>query len=219
MDFENKAYNVVIADDHQIVRDGLVDMLGQAQRQLKLDFNIKAQATNGLETLALVREHRPDLLFLDISMPLASGAEIMTDIKRWSPESKVVVFTGIVAPGLLAGMVEAGVHGIFSKGDSTAAVIEALPVILGGGHHVAASLLEVIERGQQTQTLTDRERQTLNMIISGKSNKEIARVLHISAKTVEKHRTSLMQKLDVHSVAELMARALQDGLIDSNSSL
>ena len=66
MDFENKVYNVVIADDHQIVRDGLVDMLGQAQRQLKLDFNIKAQATNGLETLAMVREHRPDLAMFAI---------------------------------------------------------------------------------------------------------------------------------------------------------
>ncbi len=209
-------YSVVIADDHQIVRDGLVDMLNKAHHQLGLKFNLKAQAVNGLETLALVREHRPDLLFLDISMPLASGAEIMTDIKRWSPETKVLVFTGMVAPGLLAGMMETGVSGIFSKADSTAHVISAMPVILAGGHHIASSLLSVIERGQQSATLTDRERQTLNMIISGKSNKEIARVLNISAKTVEKHRTSLMQKLDVHSVAELMARALRDGLIEAS---
>lgn len=212
-------YSVVIADDHQIVRDGLADMLNMAQSSLGIGFSLAAEASNGLEALALVRKHRPDLLFLDISMPLASGAEIITDIKRWSPQTKVLVFTGIVAPGLLAGMVEAGVQAIFSKSDSTSKVLEALPVILDGGHYVAGSLLALIERGQQTATLTGRERQTLNMIISGKSNKEMARVLNISAKTVEKHRTSLMQKLAVHSVAELMARALQDGLIDSTSGL
>ncbi len=211
-------YSVVIADDHQIVRDGLVDMLSTAPQQLGLAFVIKAQAENGLEALTMVREHLPDLLFLDISMPLASGAEIIADIKRWSPDTKVLVFTGVIAPGLLAGMVEAEVSGIFSKADSTAQVLDALPIILNGGHHIASSLLGLIERGQQSEPLTDRERQTLNMIIAGKSTKSIARVLNISSKTVEKHRTSLMSKLNVHSVAELMARALQEGLIDPNSS-
>ncbi|MFK7914309.1 MAG: LuxR C-terminal-related transcriptional regulator [Pseudomonadales bacterium] len=212
-------YSVVIADDHQIVRDGLADMLSMAQNKLEIELTLKGQATNGLEALTMVRQHRPDLLFLDISMPLASGSEIIADVKRWSPDTKILVFTGIVAPGLLASLVQAGVHGLFSKSDATASVLEVLPVILNGGHHIASSLLALIEQGQQTQTLTDRERQTLNMILSGKSNKEIARVLSISVKTVEKHRTSLMQKLDVHSVAELMARALQDGLIDGASSL
>ena len=76
-------YSVVIADDHQIVRDGLVDMLESAAGQLDVTFDIKAHATNGLETLTCVREHRPDLLFLDISMPLATGAEIITDINSF----------------------------------------------------------------------------------------------------------------------------------------
>ncbi len=189
-------------------------MLESAQAQHQLEFEVKAHAVNGLETLTCVREHRPDLLFLDISMPLATGSEIITDIKRWSPETKILVFTGVVAPGLLANMVASGVHGIFSKGDAPSSIAAVLPIILGGGHHVAPSLLALIEQGHQADSLTDRERQTLNMIISGKSNKEIARVMQISAKTVEKHRTSLMQKLEVHSLAELMARALKDGLID-----
>lgn len=212
-------YSVVIADDHQIVRDGLADMLSMAQSKLDIALTLQGQATNGLEALTMVRQHRPDLLFLDIAMPLASGSEIIADVKRWSPDTKILVFTGSVAPGLLASLVDAGVHGLFSKSDATASVLQVLPVILDGGHHIAPSLLTLIEQGQQTEALTDRERQTLNMIISGKSNKEMARVLNISAKTVEKHRTSLMQKLDVHSVAELMARALRDGLIDGASNL
>ena len=177
-------------------------------------FKVIAEAANGLEALAAVKLHRPDLLFLDIAMPLASGIEIMTDIKRWSPDTRVVVFTGIVAPGMLASMVDSGIHGIFSKAAPLEKLLAHLPVILSGGRHVAEDLLDAIEQGQQAVTLTDRERQTLNMIISGKSNKEMARLLNISPKTVEKHRTSLMQKLEVHSIAELMARALQDGLID-----
>ena len=209
-------YRVVIADDHQIVRDGLVDMLKMAQSKLGIKLKLAAQATNGLEALAMVRQHCPDLLFLDIAMPLTSGSEIIKDVKHWSPDTKILVFTGSVAPSLLANMVDAGVHGLFSKSDATSAVLDVLPVILKGGHHIANSLLTLIEQGQQTETLTSRERQTLNLIISGKSNKEIARVLNISAKTVEKHRGSLMQKLDVHSVAELMARALRDGLIDGS---
>lgn len=212
-------YSVVIAHDHQIVRDGLHDMLKEAELSGRATFTVQAVAENGLETLAAVREHKPDLLFLDVSIPLASGAEIMGDIKRWSPATKVFVFTGIVAPGLLAGMVQSGAHAIFSKSEPTQNIIEVMPVILNGGHHISPSLLALIERGQQIEVLTDRERQTLNMIVAGKSNKEIARVMNVSPKTVEKHRTSLMRKLDVHSVAELMARALQDGLIDGSGAL
>ena len=133
-------------------------MLQQAGQSLGVGFNVQGVAANGLETLTQVREHRPDLLFLDISMPLASGAEIMTDIKRWSPQTRVLVFTGVVAPGLLANMVQSGVQAIFSKSDSTDALVDALPVILDGGHHVAPALLALIEQGQQSGDLTDRER-------------------------------------------------------------
>ncbi len=206
--------SVVIADDHQIVRDGLRDALDRTSATHELTFAIEAEAENGLDALAAVKRHKPQLLFLDISMPLATGAEIITDIKRFSPDTIVLVFTGIVAPGLLATMVSSGVDGIFSKTASPDVLVNQLPVLLAGGNYVAPELLQAIEQGQQSEALTDRERQTLNMILSGKSNKEMARLLNISPKTVDKHRTSLMQKLEVHSVAELMARALRDGLID-----
>ncbi|MEM6999611.1 MAG: response regulator transcription factor [Pseudomonadota bacterium] len=206
---------VVIADDHQIVRDGLRDALFSAAPDLKLEFRIAATASNGLEALSLVKQHQPDLLFLDISMPLATGAEIVNDLQRWSPDTRIVVFTGIVAPGLLASMVDSGVQGIFSKTAPLEEMTNRLPLLLQGGHYIAPDLVTAIEQGQQSAQLTERERQTLNMVIAGKSNKEIARLMNISPKTVDKHRTSLMQKLEVHSIAELMARALRDGLIDS----
>ncbi|EGG98827.1 two component transcriptional regulator2C LuxR family protein [gamma proteobacterium IMCC2047] len=149
-------------------------------------------------------------------MPLASGAEIIHDIRRWSPDSRIIVFTGINAPGLLATIVESGVEGLFSKGSPVDQMREKLPLISQGGRYVASEFLELIQQGQQVSALTDRELQVLNMIVAGKINKEIAEALFISPKTVDKHRTSLMSKLEVHSVAQLLARALKDGLIDVN---
>ena len=207
-------HTVVIADDHDIVRDALRDSLAHAGMADEAAFHVVGEARNGLEAIAQVKAHRPDLLFLDVSMPLANGLEVLPDLKRWSPATRVVVFTGINASGLLASLVESGVDGLFSKGVRTANLIAQLPLILAGGRYVAPELVEQISRGQAALALTDRERQTLNMIITGKSNREMAELLCISPKTVDKHRTSLMSKLGVHSVAELMAHALREGLID-----
>lgn len=211
-----RQYSVVIADDHQIIRDGVKDVLARAEETHGLAFDVCAEAVNGLEALGAVKAHEPDLLFLDIAMPLATGTEILADVRRWSPETRVVIYTGVLAPGTLASVVEADAHAVLSKTAPTEELPDHLAIVLSGGRYIAPELVDVIERGQQAVNLTGRERQTLNMIIGGKSNKEIARVLNISPKTVDKHRTSLMRKLDVHSIAELMARALQDGLIGSD---
>jgi DNA-binding NarL/FixJ family response regulator len=207
-------YTVVVADDHDIVRKAVADVLLSQGGDSGLSFDIVAQAANGLDAIAEVKTHAPDLLILDISMPLANGIEIINDVRRWSPGTCIVVLTGVTASGLLAHAVEAGVQGLFSKTFSVDRLVKGLKLILAGGHYVDPDLVELIEQGNAIATLTDRERQTLNMIVTGKSNKEIARLLNISAKTVEKHRGSLMNKLGVRSVAELMARALKDGLID-----
>ncbi|WP_227817875.1 LuxR C-terminal-related transcriptional regulator [Nitrogeniibacter aestuarii] len=205
---------VVIADDHQIIRDAIDSLLAQASEQFGHRYDRVATAEDGLSAIARVKAHKPALLFLDISMPMASGVEIIHDIRRWSPETRIIVFTGITSPGLIATVVESGVDALFSKGSPVADMIDKLPLILRGGRHIAPEFNDMIARGKQAATLTDRERQILNMVVSGKTNKEMADVLNISPKTVDKHRTSLMTKLDVHSAAQLMARALKDGLID-----
>jgi len=211
-----KTISVVIADDHEIIRSAIDSLLINLSSESSHQYQVVAVAENGLGALAAAKAQKPDLLFLDISMPLASGAEIIHDIRRWSTDSRINVFTGISAPGLLATIVESGVEGLFSKGSPVDQMREKLPLILQGGRYVAPDFLELIEQGQQTVALTDRERQILNMIVAGKTNKEIAEALFISPKTVDKHRTSLMNKLEVHSVAQLLARALKDGLIDVN---
>jgi len=207
-------YSAVIADDHEIVRSGLTAALSAPGVVEEAGIRVVAEARHGLEAIELVKLHRPDLLLLDVSMPLASGAEIVTDIKRWSPDTRIVVLTAVTSPGLLRGLVEAGVHGLFSKASENAVLFGRLPLILRGGRHVEEKLVDILRKAAPPPRLSDRERQTLNMIVAGKTNAEIAAIMGISPRTAEKHRASLMGKLGVSSAVELLARALQDGLIE-----
>lgn len=212
-------YRAVIADDHQIVRDGLRIAMQTPGLVTAAGIDVVGEAGNGFEALAEVKKHKPDLLTLDIAMPLAGGAEVVTDIKRWSPDTRIVILTGINAPGLICALLDSGIDGMFSKGATLDELYNKLPLILKGGRYIAEPFMQTMESHRNSQSLTDRERQTLNMIIAGKTNKEIAQHMSVSPKTVDKHRTSLMQKLEVHSVSELMAYALREGLIDPEQDM
>ena len=210
----SKLPTVVIADDHQIVRAGLRAAFETPGVVFPDGLQVLAEATDGLQAIAAVKKHRPQLLMLDISMPMAGGAEILVDVRRWSPGTAIVVLTGVTAPGIVAGLLESGVEGMFSKGSSLEELYQKLPLILSGGRYIADEFARAMATHAGLLQLTERERQTLNMVIAGRSNKEIAELLSISPKTVDKHRTSLMQKLGVHSIAELLNLALREGLID-----
>ncbi len=212
-------FTAVIADDHGIVRSGL-RMALERPGFLEVDgIQVVGEAANGLEAIELVKTAQPDLLLLDISMPLASGAEILFDIQRWSPKTKVVILTAVRSPGLLSSILEGGVDGLFSKASDNEELFAKLPFILRGSRHVESALVDLIRDTRSLPPLTQRERQTLNMIISGKTNIEVAHLMGISPKTAEKHRSSLMAKLGVRSLAELLAKALQEGLIEQQSVL
>ncbi len=212
-------YNAIIADDHAIVRSGLKDALEKPGLIEPEGIRVVAEAADGLSAIAETRRLRPDLLLLDVSMPLAGGVEVLVEARRWSKETRVVVLTGISAVGLISDLVEAGVDGLFSKASDNAEFYGKLPGILRGQRHISGYFLKILEETPRPPVLTDRERQTLNMIVAGRSNREIAEGLGISVKTVDKHRTSLMQKLNVHSVPQLMARALKEGMIDPSREL
>lgn len=212
-------FRTVIADDHQFVRAGLRAALEADDVIKSRPFEVVAEASNGLEAIEVVKSQRPDLLLLDISMPQASGAEILADIKRWSPDTRIVVLTAVTSAGLLSSIVESGVDGLFSKASDNAELFEKLPVIMKGGRHIEKKLVELIENAASTGDLTPRERQSLNMIVAGRTNAEIADLMGISPKTAEKHRTSLMQKLGVRSVVELMSIALKEGLLEEHGHL
>ena len=180
---------------------------------------VLADIGDGLSAIAAAKSHHPSLAIIDVQMPHASGVEVVVEIKRWCPDCRLVVFTGITAPGLVGQLIDAGIDGLFTKSGRIETLYEKLPHILRGGRFVDDSFVQILEDQPEAPELTGRERQTLNMIVRGQSNKEISNSLGISAKTVEKHRMSLMQKLAVHSVAQLLARAVKDGLIDPSQEL
>lgn len=211
-------YRAVIADDHEIVRAGLRAAFEKPGLIEERGILVVAEASNGFETIASVKEHRPDLVLLDLTMPLMSGAEIFNDVRRWSPETKVVSFSSVSAGGVLGMLVEAGIDGMFAKGGSNQLLYDKLPLILRGGRFIAPECLELIDEIPDRPDLTPRERQTLHMILGGKTTKEIASVQGISPRTAEKHRASLMGKLEVRTASELMAKALKEGLMDDLSS-
>ncbi len=207
-------YSAIIADDHEIVRQGLRTALETPGFIESNGLTVVAETANGIDTIAEVKIHKPDLLLLDIAMPFADGTEVVPEIKRWSGDTRIVVITGSNGGGLVCNMLDAGVDGMFYKGASLDELYRKLPLILRGGRYIADPFLKAMQRQDAAHSLTARERQILNMIVAGKTNKEMAEMLFISPKTVDKHRTSLMTKLNVHSLVELLAYSLREGLID-----
>lgn len=209
-------YTALVVDDHDIVRAGLVAALSTVEEP---PLTVVETARDGLEAIAAVRAHRPDLMLLDAQMPHAGGLEVLIESRRWSPETKVVIFTGISAVGKVRALINAGVDGLLSKADDNADLFAVLPRILRGQRYIAPRFVEMMEAAEDSAALTDREVQILNLVVAGRMNREIADTLGISVKTVDRHRTNLMQKLGVRSAVELIGYALREGLIDISPEL
>lgn len=206
--------SAVIADDHAMLRNGIRQILEETGL-----FTVVGEAEDGLQAISLVRQHQPLLLTLDIAMPLAQGIEIYGEVRRWSPETKIVVFTGMTSVGLLSELITSGVDGLFMKRADPNAMREALPIIMRGGKVIAPEVLALLESNETPDVLTTRERQIVSLVATGASNREIADRLGVSHKTIDNHRTNIMRKLNVHSVAELLSYALREGLLDTSAQL
>lgn len=205
---------IVVADDHALVRQGVCSILSQLIDQPDIE-----EATNGLEAVAAVKRHQPDLLVLDAAMPMARGIEVLADARRWSPETKVVLLTGFTASGILAEWLEADVEGILLKSCQPEEMEKAFHTVLSGGRYITEDAKTMLLDIQNATPLSLREREVLSLIVTGNQNDEIAERLFISKRTVEKHRASLMAKLEVKTVAELMAEAYKRGLLEELKQL
>jgi DNA-binding NarL/FixJ family response regulator len=207
-------HRVVIADDHPLVRNAL-----RAIYQDVPGVEIAGEAENGIEALALAKAVRPTVLSLDAGMPLARGMEVHGEVRRWSPQTRIIVVTGFTGVGTLADWVAAGVDGLFLKTCPPEEMRRGFELVLNGGAHVSKAVLDILKSAPEESGLTQRERQILHLIAEGRSNAEIGERLAISAKTVDNHRTRLMAKLGVRSVAQLLALALKEGLLDHSRQL
>jgi DNA-binding NarL/FixJ family response regulator len=212
-------YRIIIAEDHTILREGLRALLSSNP-----NLEIVDEARDGQEAIRAVEKHRPDLVLIDLSMPRMNGLEALTEIKKQHPETKVVVLTVHKTEEYVLAALERGANGYVLKDADHAELRLALEQVLAGKRYLSPGISQqVIEgyldgrkqpkAGSAWESLTDREREVLKLIAEGYKNKEIAAFLFISLKTVEKHRTNLMNKLDLHNTAALTALAIEKGLV------
>ena len=206
---------IIIADDHAVLRAGL-KMLLNAQE----DMLVVGEATNGQEALATVREHLPDLLLLDISMPKTDGLQILSQVKHAHPNVRVLILTMHEEEGYLRRALEAGAAGYCPKSAADAELISAIRAVMRGNVYIHPSHAKLLldkmippaedSRAVSTE-LSERERAVLRLVALGNTNQDIAAQLSLSVKTVETYRARGMDKLALTSRAALVRYAIQEG--------
>lgn len=208
---------VLLADDHTIVRQGLVSILAGSG-----DCQVVAEAADGAEALELARSTSPDVAVVDLGMPRLSGLEVVRRIHEELPRTRVLVLTMHEEEEYVLHLVRAGAAGYLVKDSAASELLEAVRALRDGrtyfGQHAAKVLAEQYLRpGGPPEdpygALTPREREVLHLVADGKTTKEVAQSLGISPKTAENHRTRLMEKLGVHNTAELVRYAVRRGLV------
>ena len=199
---------VVIADDHELIVQGM-----KAALESRGDISVVGTAKNGIDAIALCKKLQPDMVLLDMSMPGATGVEVFTEVRRWSPRTRAAMLTGNPSPALFQMLEDAGVDGLFVKNSPIDEICEGILRIAGGERVISDEARAVIDDTERGEPLTGRELEVLQAIAEGLTNNGIADKLSISPKTVDNHRTSLMRKLGVRSTASLIVRAVRDGLV------
>ena len=208
---------VILADDHHIVREGLRGLLEKQN-----DMEVIAEAQNGREALRLCRQLHPDIVIMDITMPDLNGIDATREILDEVPKVKVIALSLHSDQQFVDGMLRAGVKGYLLKDCVSEELILCIQTVSSGRVYLSPAITHMVVREFVNPTLEDvldastalspRERQVLQMIAEGRSTKEIADQLSISVKTVESHRKKIMEKTNLHTVAELTKFAIRHGL-------
>jgi len=215
----NEKHRIVIAEDHTILREGLRALLSS-----NADLEIVGEARDGQEAVRSVEKVKPHMILMDLSMPRMNGMDAIREIKKKSPETKILILTVHKTEEYIQAALEAGANGYVLKDSSHTELSLAIQNVLDGRYfispEISGKIIGAYLQGKKPvrpttswDTLTQREKGILKLIAEGYKNKEIADFLCISVKTVEKHRANLMQKLDLHNISDLTALAIERGLI------
>jgi DNA-binding NarL/FixJ family response regulator len=206
---------ILLGDDHAFILDGV-------RAALRAEYEVVGQANDGRALVEAAERLKPDLVILDISMPLQNGFESAKQIRKIRPSAKLIFLSQHLNPAYLRHALKLGASGYVLKSGSSEELGRAVHAVLHGQTYITPAFGQDVidnlwsrtgEINNQQEKLTDRQREILQLIIAGKGNKEMADVLHVSVKTVEFHRARLMTKLGVRTAAELSKAALQQGLI------
>ncbi len=202
---------ILIADDHSVVRQGLRMFLG-----LDSELEVVGEAKDGAEALRLARQLRPDVVLMDLLMPVMDGIAATAAIRQELPDTEVIALTSVLEDASVVGAVRAGAIGYLLKDTQADALCEAIKAAAAGQVQLtpkaAARLMQAISAPESPEDLTEREIEVLRQLAGGQSNKQIARSLHISEKTVKTHVSNILSKLGVQSRTQATLYAIRTGL-------
>ena len=215
----SKPHRVLIVDEHTIMRDGLCALLSADS-----DFEVVGNASDGSEGMLAATALKPDVVLMGLSMPRTGGIDAIARIKRQRPSTKVVALTFHKEDKYVRAALDAGADAYVLKDDSQTELFVALNSVLQGKIYLSPAICDRIVAGYLAsaasssekpswELLTRREREVIKLIAEGSRTKDIADYLSLSPKTVEKHRTNLMKKLDLHNVSAVTVFAIQNGLV------
>jgi RNA polymerase sigma factor (sigma-70 family) len=208
---------IILADDHAVLRHGLSKSF-----QTEKDMEVIAQAKDGRQTVELVKELIPDVVIMDIGMPELNGIEATRQITQERPKVKVIALSMHSSKNFIIEMFKAGASGYLLKDCEFDELVNAIRVVIDNKTYISPAISDVVVENYMRQfpetkdsafsILSKREREVLQLLTEGKTTKQIAKRLHISAKTVEVHRLNIMNKLKIDSIAQLTKYAIQEGL-------
>jgi two-component system, NarL family, response regulator NreC len=210
---------ILLADDHTVVRQGLRKIL-----EVRPQWEVVAEAADGREAVRQAEEVKPDIAIVDVAMPLLNGIEAVRQIARKAPGTRVLVLSMHADEAYVTQMLRAGAAGYLLKDSADVDLLQAVDAVAAGKSFFSPAIARVIaddylrqlaDRGitDRYELLSDREREIFQLIAEGKTNKEIAALLFLSPSTVDTHRSRIMEKLDVHSAAEIVLYAVRRGVI------
>jgi len=210
---------VLIADDHGIVRQGLRALLEKSP-----DVSVIGEASDGREAVRLAAELRPNIVVMDIAMPMLNGVDATSQILSHDPEIRVIILSMHSDESYILRALSAGAKGYLLKDSAEGDILPAVQTVAKGRPYfspvIASTLLdEYLQTMKKNKVrdsydlLSEREKEVLQLLAEGKSNKEVASVLNLSPYTIESHRTSLMQKLNLHNTAEIVLYAVRKNII------
>jgi DNA-binding NarL/FixJ family response regulator len=211
---------ILIADDHELIRRGLVSALAE-----RPEWNVVAEASDGRQACELAAQHAPDIAVLDLSMPERNGLDVTRELRTSTPKTRVLIVTAHESEQLIREVLDAGAMGYVLKSDAGRILVQAIEALLDERPFFTTKVARFVLDGYlrtsgnsapaEAMALSPRERHIVQLLAEGNNNKEVARNLNLSVKTVETHRSNIMRKMGFRSLADLVRYAIRNKIVDA----